>query len=112
MAIAATRPAAGNDLADLAREAVVAFDALLGDATAKVRERVAVEGHVVSRLLDREQRAAHGLAWLATYVEAVRQMAAYAGRMAADGNLGEVEEHLVRIGIGEYVAQVLGGIPM
>jgi (2S)-methylsuccinyl-CoA dehydrogenase len=63
MPIAATRPAAGNDLAELTREAVAAFDSLLGDATAKVRERVVVEGHVVSRLLDREQRAAHGLAW-------------------------------------------------
>jgi len=112
MPIAAARPAAGHDVADLARDAAAALEALLGDATAKVRERVAVEGHVVSRLLDREQRATHGLAWLATYVEAVRQMAAYAERMAADGNLGETEEHLVRIGIGEYLAQVIGGMPM
>ena len=112
MPIAAPRTSHGSDLVGLACDAAAALEALLGDATARVRERVAVEGHVVSRLLDREQRAAHGLAWLATYVEAVRQMAAYAGRMAADGNLGEVEEHLVRIGIGEYVAQVLGGIPM
>ena len=42
-------------------------------------------GTSVSRLLDREQRAAHGLAWLATYVEAVRQLAAYAERMQDDG---------------------------
>ena len=32
-------------------------------------------------MFDREQRATHGLAWLATYVEAVRQLAAYAERM-------------------------------
>ncbi|MGB7578765.1 MAG: acyl-CoA dehydrogenase family protein, partial [Pseudolabrys sp.] len=61
---------------------------------------------------DREQRATHGLAWFATYVEAVRQLAAYAGRMAGDGTLGEAEELLVRIGLGEYLAQVAGGIPM
>ena len=112
MPTAATRPAAGNDLIDLNREAARGLEALLGDATAKVRERVTVEGHVVSRLLDREQRAAHGLAWLATYVEAVGQLAAYAARMAAQGTLGEIEEHLVRIGIGEYIAQIAGGIPM
>jgi (2S)-methylsuccinyl-CoA dehydrogenase len=111
MPIAATRPA-GSELPELVRDATAALEALLGDATAKVRERVAVEGHVVARLLDREQRAAHGLAWLATYVEAVRQLGAYAARMAAEGSFGEVEEHLVRIGIGEYIAQVLGGIPM
>jgi (2S)-methylsuccinyl-CoA dehydrogenase len=103
---------ASNDVAGLAREAVAAMDALLGDAMAKVRERVTVEGHVVGRLFDREQRAAHGLAWLATYVEAVRQLAAYAERMTRTGMLGELEEHIVRIGLGEYLAQILGGMPM
>ncbi|MGN6572655.1 MAG: acyl-CoA dehydrogenase family protein, partial [Pseudolabrys sp.] len=112
MPIAASRTAPGDDLVGLARDAAAALEALLGDATSRVRERVSVEGHVVSRLFDREQRAAHGLAWLATYVQAVRQMAAYAERMAVDGSLGEIEEHLVRIGLGEYIAQVLGGIPM
>ncbi|MFN3655778.1 MAG: acyl-CoA dehydrogenase family protein [Pseudolabrys sp.] len=103
---------AEQDLAELAREASAALDALLADATARVRERVTVEGHVVGRLLDREQRATHGLAWVATYVEAVRQLAAYAERMTREGTLGEVEEHLVRIGLGECIAQVVGGIPM
>ena len=112
MPIAASRPVAKNDVVDLALEASAALDALLADATARVRERVVVEGHVVGRLFDREQRATHGLAWLATYVEAVRQLAAYAARMADDGTLGETEELLVRIGLGEYLAQVAGGIPM
>ncbi|HET7382744.1 MAG TPA: acyl-CoA dehydrogenase family protein [Pseudolabrys sp.] len=112
MAIAASRPVRENDLVELAQEASAALDALLADAMAKVRERVLVEGHVVGRLLDREQRATHGLAWFATYVVAVRQLAAYAARMAGDGTLGEAEELLVRIGLGEYLAQIAGGIPM
>jgi len=112
MPIAASRPAAKNDVVDLVLEASAALDALLVDATAMVRERVVVEGRVVGRLFDREQRATHGLAWLATYVGAVRQLAAYATRMADDGTLGETEELLVRIGLGEYLAQVAGGIPM
>jgi len=103
---------ASNDIVACARDAVAAMDALLGDAIAKVRGRVTVEGHVVGRLLDREQRAAHGLAWLATYVEAVRQLGAYAERMAGMGMLGEIEKHIVHIGLGEYLAQILGGIPM
>ena len=41
-------------------------EALLADATHSVRERVSVEGRIVNRLFDREQRAGHGLAWLAT----------------------------------------------
>ena len=112
MPIAASRPVKDNDLVELAREASAALDALLADAMAKVRERVVVEGNVIGRLFDREQRATHGLAWFATYVEAVRQLAAYAGRMAGDGTLGKAEELLVRIGLGEYLAQVAGGIPM
>jgi (2S)-methylsuccinyl-CoA dehydrogenase len=105
-------PAAEVELTELARAATAALDALLGDAAAKVRDRVTVEGRVVGRLFDREQRAVHGLAWLATYVEAVRQLAAYAEHMQRDGTLGEIEEHLVRIGLGEYLAQIVGGIPM
>jgi len=105
-----TNPA--RHLVELAREAVAALDALLADATRSVRERVVVEGHAVGRLFDREQRATHGLAWLATYVEAARQLTAYAERMTAQGALGEVEENLVRIGLGEYLAQVAGGIPI
>ena len=112
MPIAASRPAADNDLVEFAREATAAVDALLADAVAKVRERVMVEGHAVGRLLDREQRATHGLAWLATYVEAVRQLASYTERMTGNDSLGEMEEHLVRIALGEYLAQIVGGIPM
>ena len=112
MSIAAPRPVAEHDLVALARDATSALDALLADATAKVRDRVTVEGHVVGRVMDREQRATHGLAWFATYVEAVRQLAAYAERLVRDGALGEIEEQIVRIGLGEYLAQLIGGIPM
>ncbi len=112
MPIAASRHAADRELVELAREARAAADALLADAVAKVRERVVVEGHTVASLFDREQRATHGLAWLATYVEAVRQLAAYTDRMAGDDALGEMEEHIVRIALGEYLAQIVGGIPM
>jgi (2S)-methylsuccinyl-CoA dehydrogenase len=102
----------GHDLVDLSAAAVGGLEAILADATAAVRARVSQDGRLVSRLVDRAQRATHGLAWLATYVEAVRQLAAYAQRMHAAGRLGEVEELLVRIAMGEYLAQVLGGIPM
>ena len=93
-------------------DAVAAMDALLNDARRAVGERVSVDGRVVSRRFDSEQRATHGLAWLATYVEAIRQLVNYAQRLADGGGFGEIEELLVRIGAGEYLAQVLGGIAM
>src|SRR5215470_9066167 len=112
MPATAPRSAGKSDLIDLAQVASASLDALLAEATAKVRTQVTVEGRVVGRLFDREQRATHGLAWLATYVEAVRQLAAYVQRMHAAGRLGDIEELLVRIAMGEYLAQVFGGIPM
>src|SRR3954462_2142592 len=112
MPIAASRASAEPGLIELCREATAALEALLVDATAKVRERVVVEGHPVSKLFDREQRATHGLSWLATYVESVRQLTAHAQRMMDAGTFGEIEESIVRIGVGEYIAQVVGGIAM
>ncbi|HWP16715.1 MAG TPA: acyl-CoA dehydrogenase family protein [Xanthobacteraceae bacterium] len=112
MAVAATRPETGSSLIENARAAVGAMDALLADATRAVRTRVAPEGSVLGKLLDREQRAAHGLAWFATYTEALRQLAAYAERMTEARRFGELEELVVRVGLGEYLAQMLGGIPI
>jgi (2S)-methylsuccinyl-CoA dehydrogenase len=104
--------APGPDLASLTANAVRAAEGVLHDATRAVRARVATDSQTVDRLLDREQRATHALAWLATYVEAVRQLCAYAERMHAAGRLGELEQLMVEIGLGEYLAQIAGGIPM
>jgi (2S)-methylsuccinyl-CoA dehydrogenase len=102
----------GSDLASLTAEAVRAAEGMLQDAIRAVRARVAKDNQTVDRLLDREQRATHALAWLATYVEAVRQLSAYAERMREGGRLGELEQLIVEIGLGEYLAQIQGGIPM
>jgi (2S)-methylsuccinyl-CoA dehydrogenase len=112
MPLAASSAPAGHDVAATLHQAVQAAEALLADAQRAVAQRVMNDGRAIPRSFDREQRATHGLAWLATYVEALRQLAAYAERLAADGNFGEVEQLLVHIGAGEYLAQILGGIPM
>jgi (2S)-methylsuccinyl-CoA dehydrogenase len=102
----------GHDVIAMLDDAVSAVESLFADARRAVSERVTIEGRMVSRVFDREQRATHGLAWLATYVEALRQLAAYAQHMTEMGSFGETEELLVRIGAGEYLAQITGGIPM
>jgi (2S)-methylsuccinyl-CoA dehydrogenase len=112
MSLAASQMSAGHDVIAMLDDAVSAVDSLFADARRAVSERVTIEGRMVSRVFDREQRATHGLAWLATYVEALRQLAAYAQHMTEMGSFGETEELLVRIGAGEYLAQITGGIPM
>jgi (2S)-methylsuccinyl-CoA dehydrogenase len=62
--------------------------------------------------LDRHQRAAHALAWFATYVEALRQMARWARRLEHEKRLGEIEQLILQAAFGEYLAQLAGGILM
>ena len=112
MPLAASSLSTGPDVIAPLSDAVAAVDALFADARRAVADRVTIEGRTVSRVFDREQRATHGLAWLATYVEALRQLSAYAQRLSEAGGFGEIEELLVRIGAGEFLAQIFGGIPM
>jgi (2S)-methylsuccinyl-CoA dehydrogenase len=92
--------------------AVRAVEDLLARTIERLRPRVSEGDALSAEKLEREQHAAHGLAWLATYVEAIREMAAYANRMAAEGRYGETEALLTQIGLGEYLAQIFGGIAM
>jgi len=100
------------DLLALSDEAAANAERLLARATDNIRARVTKDGKLSNALIEQEQHAAHGLAWLATYAQALRQMAAYAHRLTDEGRFGETEALLTQIGIGEYVAQILGGIPM
>jgi (2S)-methylsuccinyl-CoA dehydrogenase len=96
----------------LVDEAVLAVEAILTEAAALMRARLTQNGRLSAAALDRDQHAAHGLAWLATYVEAIRQLVAYTKRLSAAGRLGLAEDLILRIGTGEYLAQVFGGIAM
>jgi len=59
-----------------------------------------------------EQFAAHGFAWMAAYVEGLRQMLGWAERLVADGRFGELESLMLKAAFGEYLAQMQGGIPL
>jgi len=100
------------DLLELTGAVVAPAAALLETATARVRALVSVDGKVSNALVESNQTATHGLAWLATYVESLRQMDKWARALATDGKLGELEQLLLQIGFGEYLAQLRGGIQM
>ncbi len=93
-------------------EAVLAAEGLLAAAKANVRELVSEDGRVDAASLDREQRATHGLAWFATYVEALRQMARWARMLREQKRFGEIEQLILEAAFGEYLAQLAGGIAM
>jgi len=81
-------------------------------AVAAVAAKVTASGKLDGAALEREQRAAHGLAWVATYAEALRQIASYARRMEGEGRFGEMEALLAQIGTAEYLSQLSGGVMM
>ena len=99
-------------LMDLTGAALARAEALLADGVAALRARVSEGGKVSAPALERHQHAAHAASWLATYVEALRQMQAWAGRLEAEGRFGEIERLIHQIAFGEYLAQIAGGIPM
>ena len=92
--------------------ALAAAEALLDAARQAVAADVVSDGRVQGALLDEHQFAAHGLAWYATYVAALRQMLGWAERLEATGARGELEELMLQAAFGEYLAQMAGGIAM
>ncbi|MGB6923044.1 MAG: acyl-CoA dehydrogenase family protein [Methyloceanibacter sp.] len=94
-------------------ESVAAAAGALRDrAIEAVKAKVMVDGKIDGAALEREQHAVHGLAWIATYVEALHQIADYARRMDEEGRFGEMEALLAQIGAAEYAAQLHGGVMM
>ena len=100
------------DLLDVTAAALPEVEALFAEAREALRARVTVGAKISAAALEEHQFAAHALAWLATYTESLRQMRAWAGRIAADGKFGEMEALILQIGFGEYLCQIRGGIPM
>lgn len=92
--------------------ALPAVDTLLDCAKSSVRALTSVDGRISSALIEENQTAAHGLAWLATYAQSLHQMQAWAERLVADGKFGEPEQLMHQIAFGEYLWQIHGGIQM
>lgn len=110
---AATQAQEGQqNFLDTARAAFGAVEKLYAEARSLVAAKVSTDGKISSAKFEAAQHQAHGLAWLATYVESIREMIAYAERLRAEGRYGETEDLLTRIGVGEYLSQIFGGIPM
>ncbi|EEB72314.1 isovaleryl-CoA dehydrogenase [Ruegeria sp. R11] len=100
------------DVLSLTAAALEPVDQLLDAARTEVRAQVSEDGRVSGKLVEANQTAAHGLAWLATYAYSLRQMHRWASDLQANGKFGEMEQLLLQIGFGEYLWQIYGGIQM
>jgi len=100
------------DLLELTRAALKPLLDLQAQAIEAVQSRVCPEGRVDAAALDAHQCAAHALAWMATYVQALEQLQGWAERLGAEGRFKETEALIHQIAFGEYLSQIKGGIPI
>jgi len=100
------------DLLSLCRDAMPALQSHLEAARDGLRPKVVQNGRISGAALEANQFAAHSLAWVATYVAALGQMENWAAALEKDGKFGEIEQLILQIAFGEYLAQLRGGIPM
>jgi (2S)-methylsuccinyl-CoA dehydrogenase len=100
------------DLLDTCARGLAAAQTYEGAARDALALRIAPGGKVDPALLEAEQFAAHGFAWLATYVAGLEQMLDWARRLEADGKLGEMEALQLQAAFGEYLQQIIGGIAL
>ena len=91
------------DLLETCERGLAAARAYEGAAREALALRIAPAGKVDAELLEAEQFAAHGFAWLATYVAGLEQMLDWARRLEADGKLGELEALQLQAAFGEYL---------
>jgi (2S)-methylsuccinyl-CoA dehydrogenase len=101
-----------ESLMDLTGDALAAAETLESHARRAVADSITADGRIDPAALEREQFAAHGFAWLATYVEALRQLRGWAERCTAAGTFGEAETLVLQAAYGEYLGQMAGGIAM
>ncbi len=110
--VAMNAPVILADLLELTRETLPAVQAITDRATATVKNMVSDNGRVSGALVEQNQTAAHGLAWIATYAQSLHQMQKWADALDADNRFGEIEQLIHQITFGEYLWQMYGGIQM
>jgi (2S)-methylsuccinyl-CoA dehydrogenase len=109
----ATAPAVViDDLLARCKAGLDAAEAVMEQARLRVTAEVTRGGRIDAMAFDNAQFAAHGYAWLATYVEALRQLLDWATRLDATTRLRETEQLILQIAYGEYLAQIAGGLAM
>ena len=94
------------------QEAQQTVDAYYNVAKEQVSKLVLVDGKVSKELLNQEQHAAHGLAWIATYKETLREMLNWATNLESENRFTEYEKLILQFIFSEYLCQIKTGIPM
>ncbi len=100
------------DLLTLCEKAQKQVRALFEKVKQQVKSDLSPDGQLSAALLEKNQFASHGLAWLATYVESLEQVLSWSNTLEKSSKFSELDQLILQISFGEYLNQILGGIPM
>jgi (2S)-methylsuccinyl-CoA dehydrogenase len=103
--------AATASLIELAAQALGHAKSYRDTVLTACRAQVA-QGAAAGADADAEQRALHGYAWVASYLEALEQLLGWAQRLQARGEHSTLADDYLAIGFAEYLQQLRGGLPM
>lgn len=105
-------PMAASALLGRCASALAAADQMLAAARGALAGRLVKGGRLDRALLEQNQIAAHGFAWAATYAETLRETLDWARRLQEEQQFGALEQAILTIGFGDYLAQLGQGLPM
>ena len=101
------------DLLPTCNDALSAAESLRDQARSAVANLViGPNGKPDPALLEQEQFAVHGFAWLCTYTAALREMLHWAERLESEGAFRDLEKLMLQAAFGEYLSQIRGGIAL
>ena len=92
--------------------ALSALGELYRRALGRVAQHVEEKGRVSAKLLERHQLSGHALAYLATELEAARQLVAWVERLESSGQAGDLERRIAGCYVGQLCRELAGGIDL
>jgi (2S)-methylsuccinyl-CoA dehydrogenase len=101
-----------DNLLGTCRDALDGLERYAVRALEALRVRVSIGQNIDPTALELQQNEAHGVAWLTTYVMALKAIVDWAERLSNDGRSTETERAILSVAFGEYIQQVVSGIPL
>ncbi len=101
-----------HQLLETGSASLVALDEYLVQMRATLLGRIMAHGKSRSAGLEKEQFAAHGLAWSAAYIEALHAMQDWAAQLDSEQSFSEIEQLIYQCAFGSYLSQLTSAIAM
>lgn len=94
------------------KSALSAADEYIGQVHTVTTELTKRNGVIDSSLVEQHQRLTHGYAWIRSTMTALRALLSWAQGLQDNRQFREVEQLSLDIAFGEYLAQIVSGVPM